>query len=119
MLMLEYAAVTQKNAELRKEVRELMEKIKLVEQGKDQAQKQVLALGKQQKAYDQEKKKKQQKAGPFGTIKDSRTTSTVVPDESVNPRLTKILEKVAVNRELMVAPANSYVRKCWRFGSPT
>ncbi|KAI6694496.1 hypothetical protein NL676_022206 [Syzygium grande] len=44
MLMLEYAAVTQKNAELRKEFRELMEKLKLVEQGKDQAQKQVLGL---------------------------------------------------------------------------
>ncbi|KAK3412504.1 hypothetical protein EUGRSUZ_I01250 [Eucalyptus grandis] len=94
----ENVAFSQKNAELKKEVRELMEKLKLAEQGKDEAQKQVLALG------------KQQKAGPFGTVKGSRTNPTVVPDESVNPRLAKILEKVAVNRELIVALANSNVK---------
>lgn len=99
MLKSEYMAVSQKNAELKKEVRELIEKLKLAEQRKDQAQKQVLALG------------KQQKAGPFGTVKGSRTNPTVVPDESVNPRLAKILEKVAVNRELIVALANLNVKE--------
>ncbi|KAK3412503.1 hypothetical protein EUGRSUZ_I01249 [Eucalyptus grandis] len=99
MLKLENVAVSQKNAELEKEVRELMEKLKLAEQGKDQAQKQVLALG------------KQQKAGPFGTVKGSRTNPAVVPDESANPRLANILEKVAVNRELIVALANSNVKE--------
>ncbi|KAI3441322.1 Glycosyltransferase [Psidium guajava] len=99
MLKSEYVAVSQKNAELKKEVRKLIEKLKLAEQGKDQAQKQVLALG------------KQQKAGPFGTVKGSRTNPTVVPDESVNPRLAKILEEVAVNRELIVALANLNVKE--------
>ncbi|XP_030450523.1 arabinosyltransferase RRA2-like [Syzygium oleosum] len=99
MLKSEYVAASQKNAELKKEVRELMEKLKLAERGNDQAQKQVLALG------------KQQKAGPFGTVKGSRTNPAVVPDESVNPRLAKILEKVAVNRELVVALANSNVKE--------
>ncbi|KAF8013598.1 hypothetical protein BT93_I1451 [Corymbia citriodora subsp. variegata] len=99
MLKSEYVAVSQKNAELKKEVRELMEKLKLAEQRNDQAQKQVLALG------------KQQKAGPFGTVKGLRTNPTVVPDESVNPRLAKILEKVAVNRELIVGLANSNVKE--------
>lgn len=99
MLKSEYVAVSQKNAELKKEVRELMEKFKLAEQGKDQAQKQVLSLGKQQKAR------------PFGTVKGSRINPTVVPDDSVNLRLAKILEKVAVNRELIVALANSNVKE--------
>jgi hypothetical protein len=98
MLKSEFVAASGKNAELKKKVRELTEKLRLVEQRKDQAQKQVLVLG------------KQQKAGPFGTVKASRTNSTIVPDESVNPRLAKILEKVAVQRELIVALANSNVK---------
>ncbi|TQE08844.1 hypothetical protein C1H46_005562 [Malus baccata] len=55
--------------------------------------------------------KKHKKAGPFGTVKGSRTNPSVLPDESVNPRLAKILEKVAVNRELIVALANSNVKE--------
>ncbi|OIW08705.1 hypothetical protein TanjilG_03381 [Lupinus angustifolius] len=99
MLKSEFVAVSEKNAELKKQVRELTERLRLAEQGKDQAQKQFLVLG------------KSQKAGPFGTVKGLRTTPTVVPDESVNPRLAKILEKVAVKQELIVALANSKVKE--------
>ncbi|CAN6685922.1 unnamed protein product [Malus baccata var. baccata] len=53
----------------------------------------------------------QKKAGPFGTVKGLLTNPSVLPDESVNPRLAKILEKVAVNRELIVALANSNVKE--------
>ncbi|KAF5178714.1 Arabinosyltransferase rra2 [Thalictrum thalictroides] len=65
----------------------------------NQAQKQFLVLG------------EQHKAGPFGTVKGLRTNPTVVPDESVNPRLAKILEKVAVRNELIVALANANVKE--------
>ncbi|CAL5377231.1 unnamed protein product [Camellia sinensis] len=98
MLKSEFVAVSEKNKVLKKQIRELTEKIRLAEQGKDQAQKQVLMLG------------EQHKAGPFGTVKGLRTNPTVIPDESVNPRLAKILEKVAVNKELIVALANSNVK---------
>ena len=98
MLKSEFVAASEKNAELKKTVRELTEKLRLAEQRKDQAQKQFLVLG------------KQQKAGPFGTVKGLRTTYTIVADESVNPRLGKILEKVAVQKELIVALANSNVK---------
>lgn len=98
MLKSEFVAVSEKNKELKKQIRELTEKIRLAEQGKDQAQKQVLVLG------------EQHKAGPFGTVKGLRTNPTVIPDESVNPRLAMILEKVAVNKELIVALANSNVK---------
>lgn len=94
----ELVAASEKNAELKKQMRELTENLRLADQGKDQAQKQVLALG------------KQQKAGPFGTVKGLRTYPPVIPDESVNPRLAKILEKVAVQGELIVALANSNVK---------
>ncbi|KAL0334761.1 UNVERIFIED_CONTAM: Arabinosyltransferase RRA2 [Sesamum radiatum] len=98
MLKSEFIAASEKNAWLKMQIRELTEKLRLAEQRKDNAQKQVLVLG------------EQQKAGPFGTVKGSRTNPTVVPDESVNPRLAKILEKVAVNRELIVTLANSNVK---------
>ncbi|KAM1242843.1 hypothetical protein ACFX2G_035153 [Malus domestica] len=53
----------------------------------------------------------QKKVGPLGTVKGLLTNLSVLPDESVNPRLAKILEKVAVNRELIVALANSNVKE--------
>ncbi|KDP46226.1 hypothetical protein JCGZ_10066 [Jatropha curcas] len=99
MLKSEFAAASDKNLELRKQVKELTEKLRLAEQGKDQAEKQVVVLG------------EQHKAGPFGTVKGLRTNPTVIPDDSVNPRLTEILEKVAVQREIIVALANSNVRE--------
>ncbi|XP_010244320.1 PREDICTED: arabinosyltransferase RRA3-like [Nelumbo nucifera] len=98
MLKSELVSVSEKNVELKKQVRELTEKLRLAEQGKDQAQKQFLVLG------------EQHKAGPFGTVKGLRTNPTVVPGNSVNPRLAKMLEKVAVRKELIVALANSNVK---------
>ncbi|KAL7245035.1 hypothetical protein ACSBR2_000389 [Camellia fascicularis] len=98
MLKSNIMGFTEKNAELKKQVTELAEKLRLAEQEKDQAQKQFMALG------------KQHKAGPFGTVKGLRTNPTVLPDESVNPRLAKILEEVAVRKELIVALANSNVQ---------
>lgn len=98
MLKSDIVALSEKNADLKKQVRELTEKLRLAEQGKDQAQKQFMVLG------------EQHKAGPFGTVKSLRTNPTLIPDESVNPRLAKILEEVAVRKELIVALANSNVK---------
>ncbi|KAM7280150.1 hypothetical protein ACFE04_007284 [Oxalis oulophora] len=98
MLKSDIVSLSDKNSELKKQVRELTEKLRIAEQGTDNAQKQVLALG------------QQHKAGPFGTVKALRTYPTVIPDESVNPRLAKILEEIAVNKEIIVALANSNVK---------
>ncbi|CAE5964186.1 unnamed protein product [Arabidopsis arenosa] len=98
MLKSDFAIISQKNAELRKQVRELTEKVRLAEQGTDNARKQVLVLG------------SEIKAGSFGTVKSLRTNPTVIPDESVNPRLAKLLENVAVNKEIIVVLANSNVK---------
>lgn len=95
--------MTEKNAELKKQVRELSTKLQLADQGVDHAQKQFLTLG------------MQHKAGPFGTVKGLRTNPTIISDESVNPTLSKILEKVAVRKELIVALANSNVREMLKF----
>ncbi|XP_077244440.1 arabinosyltransferase RRA3-like [Tasmannia lanceolata] len=99
MLKSELVSLSEKNAELKKQMRELTMKLQLAEQGKDQAQKQFLVLG------------EQHKAGPFGTVKALRTNPTVIPDESVNPRLAKVLETVAVRKELIVALANRNVKE--------
>ncbi|KAI8545390.1 hypothetical protein RHMOL_Rhmol07G0036200 [Rhododendron molle] len=98
MLKTDIMGLTEKNAELKKQVRDLTEKLRLVEQGKGHAQEQYVVSD------------KQPKAGPFGTVKSLRTLPTVLPDESVNPRLAKLLEKVAVRKELIVALANSNVQ---------
>ncbi|XP_057973257.1 arabinosyltransferase RRA3-like [Malania oleifera] len=98
MLKSDIVAVSKKNAELKKQVRELTEKLRLAEQGKEHAQKQFMVLG------------EQHKAGPFGTVKGLRTNPNVIPDESVNPRLAKILEEIAVQKELIVALANTNVK---------
>ncbi|OVA04546.1 Reticulon [Macleaya cordata] len=99
MLKLELVSESEKNAELKKQVRELKEKLRLSEQGQDQAQKQVEVLS------------EPRKAGPFGTVKGLRTNPPVVPDDSVNPRLAKILEKIAVRKELIVCLANANVKE--------
>ncbi|KAI4316796.1 hypothetical protein L6164_024740 [Bauhinia variegata] len=91
-------SVTEKNSELKKQIKSLTEKLRLSEQGKGHAQQQFVMLG------------EKHKAGPFGTVKGLRTNPTVIPDESVNPRLAKILEKVAISKELIVALANSNVK---------
>ncbi|CAN6300432.1 unnamed protein product [Urochloa humidicola] len=84
------ASLERKNAELRRQINGLSMKLQLAGQGKDET------------LY---------KGGPFGTVKALRTNPTVIPDESVNPRLAKILEEVAVKKELIVALANSNVRE--------
>ncbi|XP_059454709.1 arabinosyltransferase RRA3-like [Corylus avellana] len=91
-------SLLEKNAELNKQVKGLTENLRLAEQGKDNAQKQFLVLG------------EKHKAGPFGTVKGLRTNPTVIPDESLNPRLAKILEEVAIQKEIIVALANSNVK---------
>ncbi|XP_038678704.1 arabinosyltransferase RRA3-like [Tripterygium wilfordii] len=87
MLKAEVMSTSEKNVELNRQIKEL--KLQLAEQRNDSSQ---------------------QKAGPFGTVKGIRTNQTVVPDESVNPRLAKILEKVSVQREVIVIVANSNVK---------
>ncbi|XP_047321831.1 arabinosyltransferase RRA2-like [Impatiens glandulifera] len=98
MLKSELVSISDKNSVLSKQIKTLRDRLQLTEKTKDQAQKQVLVLN------------EQHKAGPFGTVKGSRTNPTVIPDESINPRLSKILEKLAINRELIVALANSNVK---------
>ncbi|KAL3840317.1 hypothetical protein ACJIZ3_024908 [Penstemon smallii] len=97
LLKADIMRLSDKNVELKKQVRELNEKLRLADQRKDHAQEQVLVVG------------EPQKAGPFGTVKGLRTNPTVIPDESLNPRLAKILSKVAIKKELIVALANSNV----------
>ncbi|GAB4837932.1 Arabinosyltransferase rra3 [Ancistrocladus abbreviatus] len=99
MLKSEFLLLSEKNVELKRQARELNEKLMLAERRKDQAQKQALVFG------------EQHKAGPLGSVKALRTNSADVPDENVNPRLAKILEKVAIQKELIVALANSYVKE--------
>lgn len=98
MLKSDIRHLSDKNADLKKQVRKLNEKLQLAEQGQGRAQEQFMALG------------GPHKAGPFGTVKGLRTNPTVAPDESVNPRLAKILEEVAVRKEVIVALANSNVK---------
>ncbi|KAJ8772736.1 hypothetical protein K2173_027913 [Erythroxylum novogranatense] len=97
-LKADIVSLSEKNARLKKQVRELNEKLVIAGQGKDHAEKQELVLG------------KTQKAGPFGTVKGRRINPTVAPDESVNPRLAKLLEEVAIGKEVIVALANSRVK---------
>ncbi|KAF3435614.1 hypothetical protein FNV43_RR22705 [Rhamnella rubrinervis] len=99
LLKSEFIAASERNTDLKKQIRDLTQRLQLAEQGKDHAQKQVLVLG------------DQKKAGPFGFVKGLRTNPIVAPDESVNPRLAKLLEKVAVRKELIVALANSNVKE--------
>jgi len=83
-------SLERKNAEFRKQINELSMKVQLAGLGKNE----VL-----------------HKAGPFGTVKALRTNPTVTQDLSINPRLAKILEQVAVKKELIVALANSNVKE--------
>ncbi|KAI3717691.1 hypothetical protein L1987_69467 [Smallanthus sonchifolius] len=98
MLKADIADLSNTNAELEKQVRDLTEKLQAAEQKNGQAEQRFVVAG------------EPQKAGPFGTVKGIRTNPTVLPDETVNPRLAKILEKVAVQKELIVSLANSNVK---------
>ncbi|KAK7310446.1 hypothetical protein RJT34_07981 [Clitoria ternatea] len=98
-LKVDILSAKEKNSELKKQVKGLMERLRFAEQGKGHAQEQFVVLG------------ENHKAGPFGTVKGLRTNPPVAPDESVNPRLAKILEEVAIYKELVVALANSNVKE--------
>lgn len=74
------------------------EKLRLADQGNQHAHEQTLVLS------------EPRKAGAFGTVRSLRTNPTVLPDETVNPRLAKILAEVAVGKEIIVALANSNVK---------
>nr|BAJ95641.1 predicted protein [Hordeum vulgare subsp. vulgare] len=89
-LQSQLASLERKNADFRKQINELSMKLQLAGQGKNQA------------LYS---------AGPFGTVKALRTNPTVMPDDSTNPRLAKILQHVAVKKEIIVAVANSNVKE--------
>ncbi|XP_022937032.1 arabinosyltransferase RRA3-like [Cucurbita moschata] len=97
-LKADVVSILGKNSVLEKRIKDLARELKIVEQLKDHAQKQYLALG------------ENHKAGPFDSVKGLRTNPTVIPDESVNPRLAKLLEKVAIQKELIVTLANSNVK---------
>ncbi|CAH9120775.1 unnamed protein product [Cuscuta epithymum] len=98
LLKLDIMKLSNKNSELQKQVRELTSKLRLAEQQKGNVDQQIVVLD------------KPQKPGPFGTVKSLRTNPHVIPDESVNPRLAKILAEVAIGKEIIVALANSNVR---------
>ncbi|KAL8250631.1 hypothetical protein R6Q59_034324 [Mikania micrantha] len=99
MLKSDLADLSTKNDELKKQVRDLTKKVMAAEQKNGKAEQQVIVVG------------EPQKAGPFGTVKGIRTNPIVLPDDTVNPRLLKILKKVAVQNELIVALANSNVKE--------
>lgn len=99
MLKSDMMALSDKNAELKKQVRELTNKLRVAEQKDGQAEERIVVSSSEP-----------QKAGPFGTVKGLRTNPTVLPDESLNPRLAKILLEVAVRKEIIVALANSNVK---------
>lgn len=98
MMKSENRKLSEKIAELQKQVRELNQKLQAAQQGNGRTQEQLVVSS------------EPQKAGPFGTVKSLRTNPPVVPDESVNPRLAKILAEIAVNKEVIVALANSNVQ---------
>lgn len=98
-LKVDILSAKEKNSELKKQVKDLMEKLRFAEQGKGHAQEQFVMLG------------ERHKTGPFGTVKGLRTNPPVIPDESVNPRLAKILGEVAIFKELIVVLANSNVKE--------
>ncbi len=74
------------------------QQVQVAEQERDAARKQLLELG------------PPLKAGPWGTVKSLRTNQAVLPDESVNPDLAKLLQDVAINKELIVGISNNNVR---------
>ncbi|KAJ7294224.1 hypothetical protein O6H91_07G011200 [Diphasiastrum complanatum] len=56
------------------------------------------------------------KSASFGMVRSQRTNPLLTPDEAANPDLRKLLSKIAINRELIVAISNNMVRsmlKLW------
>ncbi|KAL3692450.1 hypothetical protein R1sor_006101 [Riccia sorocarpa] len=93
----ELIAQKKENERLLKERIDLKKQILELSKQKDVVERKVLTLG------------PPAKSGPAGTMKSLRTFPTVEPDESTNPELAKLLEKVAVDRELIVGVSNRNV----------
>jgi len=91
MLKTEIASLTDENTKLNREITQLTSKL-------HQSERNSIAV------------RKLDEAGPFGTVKSMRTNPTLVPDESVNPRLANLLQEISVGKELIVVLANSNVR---------
>lgn len=106
MLRSYFAAASEENVKLKNEIIELTEMLQSAEQRNDQAQKELFVMG-----------SKQQKAGPFGTVKGLRSNPTVTPDESVNRKLAKILEVASKQQQrvVIIALANSKVTDTLEF----
>ncbi|KAJ7519382.1 hypothetical protein O6H91_20G036000 [Diphasiastrum complanatum] len=56
------------------------------------------------------------KSGLFGTVRSVRANPVLDPDEGANPELNKLLSKIAINKEVIVAISNNMVQamlKLW------
>ncbi|KMZ71786.1 hypothetical protein ZOSMA_175G00280 [Zostera marina] len=93
------AALSEKNAGLKKQASELNLKLRALVESKDEAEKQLLVFS-----------DKGPKAGPYGKVKSLQKNPTVVPNEYVNPILSKLLREISVEKEVMVTLANSNVK---------
>ncbi|GAB2250399.1 hypothetical protein Droror1_Dr00016649 [Drosera rotundifolia] len=99
LLKTESLLMRARNMKLQKQIDALNEKLRLAHQGNGEDMKRVSVLD------------ERPKAGPFGTVKAIKTSPTIAPNENVNPRLAKILNEVAAEKELIVALANSNVKQ--------
>lgn len=95
----EISTLSQKNAELLNQINDLTSKLKQAVQSKDQVQTQLQFPLTQPKS-----------AGPFGTVKSIRTNPPLLPDPSVNPKLSQLLETISPSKEVIIALANSNVK---------
>lgn len=96
----EMTDLSNKNDELKKQVRDLTVKLQASEQknGQSDSDQQIVPVS------------TPPKPGPFGTVKGTTINPTILPDPTINPRLAKILEKLTTQKEVIVALANSNVK---------
>ncbi|EFJ23507.1 RRA1, glycosyltransferase CAZy family GT77-like protein [Selaginella moellendorffii] len=99
-------------------VSELEKKIRMLElqvttlRGENSEIKSALDLSNQEKKSAQQQlmaSRSRVKAGKFGTVAGTTTHPEIIPDKSVNPELAQLLEKIAINRELIVGVSNKNV----------
>ena len=98
MLKSEISKALETNSKLKKQVNDLTAALKVAQQENDHSEEQVIVT------------RENLKAGPFGKVKAARTSPTVNPDDSVNPRLSELLKQISINKELIVCLANSNVK---------
>ncbi|KAL9253322.1 Arabinosyltransferase RRA3-like protein [Drosera capensis] len=99
LLRTESLLMKARNMKLQKQIDALIQKLRLAHLGTGEEMKRVSVLNERPKARR------------FGIVKAIRTNPAIAPDENVNPRLAKILNEVAVEKELIVALANSNVKQ--------